>query len=94
MTNDKLVWLELDLSDFSKEIRAAFDEGSKHAKLASEFYRKGEAGVLEAARKVKAIEADETIVFSYRFGKRSIAVVKAETVSKPKAAAKTFKLGK
>lgn len=94
MSNDKLSWLELDLSDLSKDIRAAFDEGDKHAKLAREFKRKAEEGVIEAARKAKVIGADETIVFSYNFGKKSIAVVKADKAAKPKAQAKMFRLSK
>ena len=94
MTNDKLVWLELDLSDFPKEIRAAFEEGDKHTKLAREFKRKGEAGAIEMARKAKVIDASETLVFSYNFGKKSIAVVNSDNVAKPKAASKMFRLSK
>lgn len=90
MSNDKLAWMELPVSDLTSDNQKLYatlkDAQSKTAKLRADF----EAAVRKQAEKM--IPADHDLLFSYRFGKVSVAT--APKTDKPKASSKnTFKLG-
>jgi hypothetical protein len=88
MSNDKLAWMQIEVSDLSAENQKLYatlkDAQSKTAKIREAF----EEGVRKQASSM--IPEGHTLAFGYRFGRLSVAAVPAE---KPKAAAKNvFKL--
>lgn len=83
-----LTWMDVDPS--SIEGNKAYDAYKAAQKKARALQEAFEVAFIEAAREKKAIADNETLRFSYRFGK--MAVAKDDKDADKKASGGTFKL--
>jgi len=81
-----VAWTEVDTGSFDKPLKAAYGELKAAQQVAKEKKATFEAAFVTAAQKAEAIDDDQTLMFSYRFGKLSVAPKAIE--EKPKATAK------
>jgi hypothetical protein len=82
-------WKEVDTDGLNKlapEYKALVAARKAHQEKKAEF----EAGFIAAARLAKKINANETLLFSYNFGKLSVAVVPNEPKKNPKKSVSFF----
>lgn len=82
-----LVWMDVDLTAVKgNKAYEALKAAQKEAAAKREAF---ETDFIDQARKKKAIDDNQTLRFSYRFGKLSVA---KDAKDAPKAAGGTFKL--
>lgn len=83
----QLSWLDVDPATVkNNKAYDAYKAAQKEAYAKREVF---ETAFIEAARKAKHLDDSQTLRFSYRFGKLSVAV---DAKDAPKAAGGTFKL--
>ena len=86
MENSNLSWFVVDETTLKGEPLKALGALRKAQKAASEAKATFEAAFIKASQEAKIVKPEESLMFSYRFGKLSVA--KATEAAKPKAAAK------
>lgn len=88
---DNLAWAAVDKVPAS--IKPAYDQMLKDRKAATASRDAFEAAFLKAAKADKTIGTDKSLLFSYRFGRLSVAEVDASE-AKVKPAKRTFSFGR
>ena len=78
-------WQEIDPESLSDELRLAYELYKEKAREAARLRTEFEKGMNEAL--AEALPAGHKVVFGYRFGKLSMAVVKDEGKAKPQGKA-------
>lgn len=78
-----LKWVNIDIATLAPVARKAFDAYKAQYKLASDLRKTFEATMISVAD----MGHDRTLRFGYRFGKLSIAIDKADEISKPERTA-------
>ena len=86
-----LNWVEVDVSSMSKTLKSAYGELKSAQGLAKEKKNVLETTFISEARSAGKVASDETLKFSYRFGKLSVAVDEIETEKAPKVAKNAFR---
>jgi predicted transcriptional regulator len=88
---NKLSWLEVDASSLPKPLKASYGELKSAQSLAKEKKQAFEAAMISEAAERGHITADQTLMFSYRFGKLSMAIGEKKQETAPKASKNAFR---
>lgn len=87
---DNLDWLDVDTTQLSKPLKAAYVAYKAKAKEASTLREEFESLFSLTARKANALEADKALLFSHKWGKLSVAKIENTLTSDKPAKKGTF----
>lgn len=92
MANEaKLAWLEVDAASLPKPLKASYGELKSAQSLAKEKKAAFEKVMISEARERGHITPDQTLMFSYRFGKLSMAISEKAEEATPKPSKNAFR---
>jgi len=91
MSNDKLAWLQIDISDLNADNQKLYATLKKAQEQTAKIRADFEAAVRVHAKAM--IPEGHDLAFGYRFGRLSVALVPKDEPKKS-SAKNTFKLGK